>query len=81
MTKAHADPSLQLPTDSCQNLYLERKKEKFKLKRRRNDYPVPFLCLKKSKIKPTTKSLTTASTKGKITLSSNKQTVITFLNQ
>ena len=72
-------PSLKLSTDSCQNVYLERRKnrKKFKLIGSRYDYLVPFLCLRNSKTKLTKKSLSTTFTKTNLS-SSNIKTAITL---
>ena len=44
-------PSLQLPTGSCQNFYLQsiKRSKKFQLIASHSDVNVPFLCLQNSK--------------------------------
>ena len=75
------DPSLQLPTDICQNLCLYRKdrSKKFQIIASCYDccYSHPFLCLRNNKTKSTRKSSTTTFAETTIQGSGNNQ-ITTF---
>ena len=69
------NPSLQLPKDSCQNLYLQSitRSKKFQLITSHSDADAPFLCLKNRKSKPTTNKSTITITKAKTSSSFGKR--------